>query len=685
MQLREAIRRNAGILQRRIWFLLIGVSLCSGTVFVINTHLPPVYQASALLMVNGVNGANTTSNDVYSNQALALSYSLLITQDNVLQSVASKLPGISVAQLRQEVSDAPVASTQIIEIRVQDSDARRAARIANEVASTFILVQGNSEVARLQAQLNQLSQNILITKSNQEMAQTRLNDMQKTHAAADAISQQRNLVDNYQTDYNSLQENYHQVQLRKIQAPTILSIAQQATVPAQPIGPRIAMNTVVATLLSLLLLVFLVLLLDWLDGTIYTGEDLARRTTLEVLGEMPHITSRESADLPVINNASIEEVFSHIGASPGSLSEGAHTFLVTGLRPAVGVSTAALNLAHFMALTGSRVLLIDANWRSPSLHKVFARSNDYGLTNYLTDIQFGCEQFQERWLKQWKTSVPNLWLLPAGDMLEDTGLKLRIPELKLLVQSLLAQYPPMDRKRAQISAPLPPAAQQDVVYQSDAFTSENKQRLIDVVIFDAPSFSQNADVLALASIADSTLLVIEVGKTRKEMLQRTQAVLRRLAAPVAGVIINRHHATARKTPTRKRPRSRKQNKQANVQTREMIPLGPMAQALPAMPPRLPETPPHLERIISHDFLKQTSLFSQTPLGMDTVILPTVDPILPVEMSSPEPATEKEPWQLSPRLRGISLPGLSPTSNGNLKLSSYHQHSAETDNRSVDPC
>ncbi|MBO0777983.1 MAG: AAA family ATPase [Ktedonobacteraceae bacterium] len=638
MQLREAIQRNAGILRRRFWFLVISVSICTGAVFAISLYLPPVYQASALVMVNGTGVAG---DDIYSDQALALNYALLVTRDDVLQAVASRIPGVSVEQLRQEVSDSPLSGTRIIEIRVQDGNPYRAATIANEVARTFIQIQVNKETTRLQNQQDQLSQQLLLAKNTLDSSQARLENLQKAHASTEAINQQRDLLNADQSNYNALLDNYHQLVQRKIQASTSLSVTLQATPPAQPVSPRVAMNTLVALLSSSLLLVFLVLVQDWLDGTIYDSEDVARRASLEPLGELPFAPSVGKC-LPMVDLE--HEALIHIGMNIGSLDGDRRVLFVTGVRQGSGVSTVSTNLARFLALSGLRVLLIDANWQRPSLHEVFERANTNGLANCLADIQASRKQPQSpaySWLDQWQTPVPNLWLLPAGSVADNIDLKMHIPELKLFTEWLLG-----DKLNAATCA-------------------------VDVIIFDGPPFGTDADVLALASIADASLLVIEAGKEQKETLGRVQSTLQRLSAPVAGVIINRRRARMRKAAAKRHAAAKK----SRVQVQKVA----EAQSQPALPTRLPETPPHLELIIASELLRQSSLIEPASSGLPIAMLPTIGD--PGEQPASHIANDGamgEPWQLSPHLRGISLPGLSADSNsGVLKLRSYlSRHTSE---------
>src|SRR6266568_6806548 len=157
MQLRDTLRHYLWVIRK--YFRLIGfaVFFCTCTTVGISLCLPPVYQASALIMVNGSTNVDSNMNNaIYSNQALAFSYSFLVTKDDVLQAAVQQLPGINVSQLKLAVSDSPISNTPMIEIRAQAASPQQAALIANVVARSFIRIQLGKVSADLQNQDNQL-------------------------------------------------------------------------------------------------------------------------------------------------------------------------------------------------------------------------------------------------------------------------------------------------------------------------------------------------------------------------------------------------------------------------------------------------------------------------------------------------------------------------------------------------
>lgn len=523
MQLRDTLRHYAQVIRHRYALILIGITICTVTTLIISLCIKPIYQASALIKVNS--SATSSTSDVLNNQALAVSYALLVTSPDVLQAVANKLPGTTVNQLESVVSDSPIDNTEIIEVRAQAGTPRMAADIANTVVNVFIQLQVAKEGARLQNSIDLYSQNIANTKSAIDTIQQKLITMQNEHASDDSITHQKNLLETYQSSYNYLLTGYYQLQAQKLQVGNTLSIAQPAIPPDKPDSPQVALNTILAALMSLMLMLVLALLLDWMDVTIKTTDDVTRLTSLEPLGSVPFDPSSTlSTPVFTVDNGIVEEAFAAIGLNFRALSKTQRSILVTGIRRCAGTSTTAVHLAIALIHSGKRVLLVDANLRRPVLHEVFQRFNNKGLVNSLLDVHLFQDQstgLPSLWLEQWKTNMPNLWLLPAGPPTPYSTVILRMPELLTLQDWLLGRHKLRSNPNALVS------------------TSPGIHSLIDYIIFDGPALAEGNDAMTLVSITEGTVLVVEAGKEQKEALDKAQAMIQRLGSQVTGVVVNR--------------------------------------------------------------------------------------------------------------------------------------------------
>lgn len=620
MELHDMIWHYAWVIRHWFRLILLGVAICTAATFAISLMVSPVYQASALIKVHGNSPSNTS--DVFSDQALAVSYSLLITSPDVLQASAQKLPGVTVGQLQSVVSDSPVDSTQLIEVRAQANDPQQAANIANTVVNVFIQLQVTKESNRLQAMAAGVSANMTTAKTDLDAAQSKLQALQNAHAPEDRIAYQRSLVDAYQENYNALLTNYSQVQEQQLHVSDMLTVAQVAIPPEKPVSPQILLNTIIAALTGLLLMVIFVLLLDWADTSIKTADDIVRLTALEPLGNIPlskEAASAVASNILLLRDAAVDDALISAWTNFEALSTGQRLIMMTGMQSNSGVSTIAARLAILQAQAGKRVLLVDTNLHRPSLHEIFRLPNGRGLMNCPGDVYMLQEQTSTLlplWLNQWKAAIPNLWILPTGPVTGHTSALLRMPELRQLLKWLLLQ----------------PA------------TIGNRQvpHLIDMIIFDAPPLGEGSEAVLLASITEATVLVIEAGKVQREALHMARTTLQKIGSPILGVVINRQQAKYRSYFYINHRYTAQQTDVAP--TNELINLSPVLPAGPHNRQKMPAMLPPVEMsstssdshpIINTDVhnVPETPPFSLRPGGLH-ISLPSLPLAPPPQTSNP---------------------------------------------------
>ena len=511
------LQHYAWVIWSRIRLILLGTLLCAIATYAVSASIPSTYEASALIQVNGT-GTNDSSG-VFANQSLAVGYALQVTNNDVLQAAAKQLPGVTVSQLATEVSASPLDSTQIIQVRADAHNPAQAATIANTVVSAFIENQTTTQTRQLQSLADQLNQQIANASTQLNSAQAQLNSLLNSQAPSAQINQQKETINTYQTNYNSLITNYNQVQLELSLVSNQLTVVQSATPPTQPLSSRKSLNTAIAAALAFVLLVALAFLLDWMDATVKTPEDVAQLAFLEPLGSLPLLSG--SPHVVTGKEDGVEESFVAIATSFDALNRDRRAILVTGLHTEAGTSTTAAQIARELAQSGKRILLIDANLQHPSLFEIFGRPNVEGLATSLAEETMSQGQVRDNgvWLNQWKTKTANLWLIPAGRDSSHASRLLRGVELRMLVTSLLQPQ--------------------------HLSTGQDGASAVDMIIFDAPALAEGADAIALAAITDGTILVVAAGKEKGEDVKKAQATLKRLGSPVLGVVVNRQQAKHR--------------------------------------------------------------------------------------------------------------------------------------------
>lgn len=187
------------------------------------------------------------------------------------------------------------------------------------------------------------------------------------------------------------------------------------------------------------------------------------------------------------------------------------SLVITSSGPSEGKSTTAANLAIVFANTGSRVLLVDADLRKPSVALSFKIPNVNGLSNYLTEgnsvsgsftsesvyMTQGSSAIDNRLIE---TNTENLYLMPSGPTPPNPSELLRSQRMQELVKIL-----------------------------EDSF---------DLVIFDMPPVVTVTDAQILSAYVDGTILVIRERATKKQAIIEAKKLLDMVQAKIIGVIYN---------------------------------------------------------------------------------------------------------------------------------------------------
>jgi capsular exopolysaccharide synthesis family protein len=194
-------------------------------------------------------------------------------------------------------------------------------------------------------------------------------------------------VDTSRSLYDALLRRYNEVGVTGGVTTNNVSIVDQAEAPARPSEPRLLVNMLIAALLGLGLGVVLAFLLEALDETLASPDDVESKLALPVLGVIPLLEKgvQPKEALDDIRSSFAEAYYSLRTALQFSTPEGApRTLLVTSSRPAEGKSTTAYATALNLARLGRRVLLADGDLRNPSMHRVVGAENDAGMSNLLS-------------------------------------------------------------------------------------------------------------------------------------------------------------------------------------------------------------------------------------------------------------------------------------------------------------
>lgn len=285
-------------------------------------------------------------------------------------------------------------------------------------------------------------------------------------------------------------------------APDIRMI-YDAVPPIYPVRPIKLYHAVLAGILSLITGVGIALLGEYMNQTIRSIDEAEQGLGLPVLVTVPHLRFARSISRPLIesknspsprqSSSSFEEPI-HGLRSDLQLwsSQQMSSFLITSCGPQEGKSMIISNLAVSLAANNKRVVLIDANLRSPSLHGIFDLSNERGLTSTLTE---GIPP----WLQRDKRGVS---VLASGPPVNDPAALLGSDRMVQLLKVLKKDF---------------------------AF-----------ILIDSLSLLTCPDPALLASIANGTILVLNAGSTSVEDGQLAKTILERAHGRILGTVLNRY-------------------------------------------------------------------------------------------------------------------------------------------------
>lgn len=433
---------------------------------------------------------------------------------------------LQVKQIEDELSKLETNIEQRSDRSVEEQ--RRSAEEQKvELEGQIFALQG--EIARLEQDIDDLTpkslpnelpppltleQRSLLNEKRTQLSQKQflLDLYQKTYfklaletdpTAVDAASGAENIeqanLTLYRQLYSTLQSNYEAVRLARMQnTPNVVQV-ERATPPVNPIQSGPINYIVLGAILGLLVTGTIAFVLEYMDDTLKTPQDINNVLGLPVVGTVVNesgVVKHEGTPYVSAHPRSpMAETFRTLRTNLefASVDKPLKTILITSPGISQGKTTIAANLAAVMAQANKRVILLEGDLRRPRVHSALGMSNQVGLS----DVFRG--QMDIRDVARY-SKVKDLAVITSGAL---------PPNPAELLGSV---------RMTQILARLVESA--------------------SVVIIDSPPFVVT-DSTVLASKVDGVLLVIQPGKTHAEAARTMLAQLNRAGAHVVGVVLNR--------------------------------------------------------------------------------------------------------------------------------------------------
>ena len=340
-----------------------------------------------------------------------------IVQNPLIQSLKSRLGDLErdKARLSERYGE---KHPDIQKVITQITDTQR--QIDIELTKTVEAAKNDYEAAL--AEERQLSRD-LDTASSDAMA---LNRKGIDYSVLEREAESNRAV------YDSLLQQEKQLSVVNNSRANNVRLLDRAEIPGGPFTPNVNRAWMMALLFGLGLGVAAAFGIDYLDDTVKTPEDVTWRLKLHFLGLVPKVRGDRHPLLSGSVPHDFGEAFRALRTALVMSNSSASTRVVaiTSSQPLEGKTTTAVNLALALAIGGSRVLLIDADMRRPSLHKALRMPNEKGLSDLLTGRARMREVVNH-------SPDPNLLVITAGATPSNPSELLASDTMRAFVQQLL--------------------------------------------------------------------------------------------------------------------------------------------------------------------------------------------------------------------------------------------------------
>ncbi len=499
------LRQYFSIALKWWWLILLTTVLGAGAAFYVSRISRPIYKATTTLTIDrGGDPRDDPTRQIQTSEAIASTYVVQIQAPVILQKVRSRLGlEMDVDDIKEMLTVSQMMDTQLIDIAAQGHDPALLKALVETVAQVFIEEETGQQEARYQAQLEALETQVVALETSLEETQKAISalgdpDDLPEFARLD-LAQLETQRANQQTRLTILLQSAEEFRLAMARYTTRISVFAPAELPTEPIGPQTMRNTALAAAVGLMIGVGTAFLIEYLDDTVRTPEDIKQALPVSVLATLPRMGKHTStADTLVSKHPlrPIAEAFRNLRTSIqfSNLDAPPRTLLVTSPQPTDGKSFTAANLAATIAQGGKSVILVDADLRHPTLHQTFNLSLDPGLTDALLSPEVRPRALQE-------SGVEHLRVIAVGSRAPDSTEMLASQTFKRYIAELSEQA--------------------------------------DVIVLDSPPVLAVSDAAVLATLVDGVILVMDCGRTR--ILAAVQAAerLADVGSTLLGVVLNR--------------------------------------------------------------------------------------------------------------------------------------------------
>ncbi len=523
------LRKYLGAVLRWSWLLLLLTGIAALVSYSYSQRQERIYEATATVIVGqSIQVEDPDSNDIETSGRLAMTYATMIRRQPIMQAASDTL-GLDGTWrgLRNNTSVYLIPGTQLIEITVRSGSPDAARKAADEVARQLILHTPASQAPKdVDETIQFVRERLARLKRKIEDRQAEIDAKEEMMINADQPAEKRalqNEINQLESVLSTWENNYSRLLSfdQTEESSNYVDVVEPAQARNSPVSPDVRTNTLLAAGVGVILSLLVIFLLEYVDDTVKTEEDLERSLGLIPLGSVAKMKGRTEEKLVLSQNpfSAASEAYRVVRSNIQfmSVDRPNKTVMITSAIEGEGKSITAANLGLVMAQAGFRTILVDADLRRPSQHEIFQVSHTPGLTDLLRSSEQGLQDLLL------KTQVENLQILTSGDLPPNPS--------ELLASTRMSQI-------------------------LERLSSE-----ADIVILDSVPLLPVADSAVLANRMDGVVLVVNAGRTRRAELHKALNKLMQADAKIWGAVLNQistrgilyymRGAISRKVPVRK--------------------------------------------------------------------------------------------------------------------------------------
>lgn len=499
------------ILRYWAWLLLLGALIGAGLGYAASIQSLPVYQTEVLLLIEETRPLYNT--DIALPERTS-TYLELINQGLMLEKIAQAL-NVNFQQLADTITEMRVESirnTQLFRVYVQGYHPEYLVAVANILPSVLSNEITNVRTERfaesrknLTAQIDSIKAQIEVTQANIDRVGTPRSTQQENQ-----LRDLQTVLAQQQNSYANLVQSFENLRLVELQEMDNIAAVRAAKLPEAPISGNTIPNLLLGSIVGIALVLTVITLIEYLDDRVRSPQMIQDNLGATFLGAIDVIRTQSSDHqlsekliTAVEPRHPVSEAYRGIRTNLrfSTVDSRLDTLLVTSSNAGEGKSVTAANLAIVMAQLGLSAVLVDADMRKPTQHKLFHLNRQPGLSDALIADNTPPQQYLH------PVDVPNLWIMPSGMTPPNPAELLSSQRMRQLLAALHTEA--------------------------------------DVVIIDTPPLLVVTDAAVLASYVRDVVLVVNAKRTQRSALARAIEALHRIDAHLCGVIVNELSRSAR--------------------------------------------------------------------------------------------------------------------------------------------